>query len=144
MLYYAVIDTNVLVSAMLKFQSVPGQIANEALLGALIPLLSLLFDEIVTEYREVLARPKFKFNQRTVDAFIDGIIDRGIFVDSVPVEEIIPDPKDVVFYEVVMEGRKEYEDAYLVTGNIKHFTVRSFVVTPKEMLDIIHNEYRIY
>ena len=81
MLYYAVIDTNVLVSAMLKFQSVPGQIANEALLGALIPLLS---DEIVAEYREVLARPKFKFNQRTVDAFIDGIIDRGIFVDTVP------------------------------------------------------------
>ena len=34
MQYYAVIDTNVLVSAMLKFQSVPGQIANEALLRA--------------------------------------------------------------------------------------------------------------
>lgn len=79
-----------------------------------------------------------------MDAFTDGIIDRGIFVDTVPVEEIIPDPKDVVFYEVVMEGRKEYEDAYLVTGNIKHFPARSFVVTPKEMLDIIHNEYRIY
>lgn len=29
--YYAVIDTNVLVSAMLKFQSVPGKIVNEAL-----------------------------------------------------------------------------------------------------------------
>ena len=50
----------------------------------------------------------------------------------------------MLFYEVVMEGRKEYEDAYLVTGNIKHFPARSFVVTPKEMLDIIHNEYRIY
>ena len=61
MRYYAVIDTNVLVSAMLKFQSVPGKIANEALLGDLIPLLS---DEIIAEYREVLARPKFKFAQR--------------------------------------------------------------------------------
>lgn len=109
-------------------------------MGALIPLLS---DEIVAEYREVLARPKFKFNQRTVDSFIDGIIDRGIFVDTVPVEEIIPDPKDVVFYEVVMEGRKEYEDAYLVTGNIKHFPARSFVVTPKEMLDIIHGKWEV-
>ncbi len=36
-----------------------------------------------------------------------------------------------------MEGRKEYDDAYLVTGNLKHFPVKSFVVTPKEMLDII-------
>ena len=132
--YYAVIDTNVLVSAMLKFQSVPGQVANEALLGKIIPLLC---DEIVAEYREVLARPKFKFDQKVVDVFIDGIIDRGIFVDAVPVEEIIPDPKDIVFYEVAMEGRKEYDDAYLVTGNLKHFPVKSFVVTPKEMLDIM-------
>ncbi len=134
--YYAVIDTNVLVSAMLKFQSVPGQVANEALLGNLIPLLS---EEIVAEYREVLARPKFKFDLKVVDVFIDGIINRGIFVDAVPVEEIIPDPKDIVFYEVVMEGRREYDDAYLVTGNIKHFPVRSFVVTPKEMLDIMQS-----
>lgn len=133
--YYAVIDTNVLVSAMLKFQSVPGQVANEALLGDLTPLLC---DEIVAEYREVLARPKFKFDQRAVETLIDGIIDRGIFVDAVQVEEVIPDPKDVVFYEVVMEGRKEHDDAYLVTGNIKHFPIKSFVVTPKEMLDIMH------
>ena len=132
--YYAVIDTNVLVSAMLKFQSVPGQVANEALLGNLIPLLC---DEIVAEYREALARPKFKFDPKVVDVFIDGIINRGIFVDAVPVEEIIPDPKDIVFYEVVMEGRREHGDAYLVTGNIKHFPVKSFVVTPKEMLDIM-------
>ena len=132
--YFAVIDTNVLVSAMLKFQSVPGQVANEALLGKIIPLLC---DEIVAEYREVFARPKFKFDQKVVDVFIDGIVDRGIFVDAVPVEEIIPDPKDIVFYGVTMEGRKEYDDAYLVTGNLKHFPVKSFVVTPKEMLDII-------
>ena len=108
MRYYAVIDTNVLVSAMLKIQSIPGQIANEALLGDLIPLLS---DEIIAEYREVLARPKFKFDQNTVEILIDGIVDRGIFVDAVPVEKIIPDPKDIVFYEVVMEGRKERDEA---------------------------------
>ena len=134
MQYYAVIDTNVLVSAMLKFQSVPGQIANEALLGNLIPLLC---DEIIAEYREVLSRHKFKFDQNVVNVLIDGIIDRGIFVDAVPVEEIIPDPKDIVFYEVVMEGRKEHDDAYLITGNIKHFPVKPFVLTPKEMLDIL-------
>lgn len=134
MQYYAVIDTNVLVSAMLKFQSVPGQIANEALLGNLIPLLC---DEIIAEYREVLSRPKFKFDQNVVNVLIDGIIDRGIFVDAVTVEEIIPDPKDIVFYEVVMEGRKEHNDAYLITGNIKHFSVKPFVLTPKEMLDIL-------
>ena len=135
MRYYAVIDTNVLVSAMLKIQSIPGQIANEALLGDLIPLLS---DEMIAEYREVLARPKFKFNQNTVEILIDGIVDRGIFVDAVSVEEIIPDPKDIVFYEVVMEGRKEHDEAYLVTGNIKHFPAKSYIVTTEELLDIMN------
>ncbi len=134
---YAVIDTNVLVSAILKSQSSPWQIANAALLGELIPLLC---DEIIAEYREVLAHPKFHFDPEVVDVLIDGIIDRGIFVDAVPIEEIIPDPKDIVFYEVVMEGRKRHDETYLITGNIKHFPVRSFVVTPKEMLDIMNKE----
>lgn len=141
MQYYAVIDTNVLVSAMLKFQSIPGQIVKEALLGTVIPLLC---DEIVAEYREVLARPKFKFDQETIDVFIDGIVDRGIFVDAVSIEEVIPDPKDIVFYEVVTEGRREYDEAYLVTGNIKHFPVKSFVVTPKEMADIINSRHYLH
>lgn len=135
MLYYAVVDTNVLVSAMLKIQSIPGQIANEALLGDLIPLLS---DEILAEYREVLARPKFKFNQDNVEMLIEGIIDRGIFMDAVPIDELLPDSKDIVFYGVVMGGRTQLDEAYLVTGNIKHFPVKPYIVTPKEMLEIMH------
>ena len=121
MQYYAVIDTNVLVSAMLKFQSVPGQIVNEALLGKLTPLLC---NEIIAEYREVLARPKFKFNQNITEIFIDGIIDRGIFVDVTPLDEALPDPKDVIFYEVIIENLKNHDDSYLVTGNIKHFPAK--------------------
>lgn len=63
------------------------------LLGDIIPLFC---DEIITEYREVLAREKFKFNKEAVDVLIDGIIGRGIFVDALPVEEIIPDSEDIV------------------------------------------------
>ena len=137
MQYYAVIDTNVLVSAMLKGQSVPWQIANEALLGDIIPLLS---DEIIAEYREVLAREKFSFNQEAVGILMDGIIERGIFIDALPVEEVVPDPKDVVFYCVAIQGQKKFDNSYLVTGNIKHFPVKTFVVTPKEMLEIMHRE----
>ena len=136
MQYYAVIDTNVLVSAMLKFHSFPGQIVLEALLGNIVPLLN---DEIITEYKEVLIRPKFKFNHNSVKMVIEGIIDRGIFIDAIPVSEILPDPKDVVFYQVIMEAKNEYDSSYLVTGNIKHFPIKPFIVTPKEMFDIIHN-----
>ena len=48
--------------------------------------------------------------------------------------------KDTVFYEIVMEKRKT-EDAYLVTGNIKHFPSEPFIVTPREMMTMIVNDF---
>ena len=49
--------------------------------------------------------------------------------------EYFPDPKDVVFYEVALSK----EDAYLVTGNKKHFPQTLIVVTPAEMLEILES-----
>lgn len=136
MMYYAVIDTNVLVSAMLKSSSVPGNIVAELLVGRMIPLLN---ETIIAEYREVLRRPKFPFSDDAIDILLDGLMQRGVFMDAEPIEDFIPDPKDVVFYAVVMEARK-CEDAYLVTGNLKHFPVEPFVVTPKQMQEILDAE----
>ena len=51
----------------------------------------------------------------------------------------MPDPKDRVFYEVVKEQRKS-DNAYLTTGNIKHFPQKPFIVTPRQLLDIILEE----
>lgn len=135
MRYYAVIDTNVLVSALLRGSSVPGIILREALTGRIIPLFN---DGILEEYRDVLTRRKFRFDRSAVEVLISGIIKRGVFVDAEPVEETVIDPDDAVFYEVVMERRSEGE-AYLITGNIKHFPVKHFIVTPREMLEILEN-----
>ena len=54
MKYYAVIDTNVLVSAMLKWNSVPGVVLQLAFDGSVVPVLNR---DIMAEYREVLSRP---------------------------------------------------------------------------------------
>ena len=51
MKYYAILDTNVLVSAMLKADSIPGMIIAEAMYGDIIPVLN---DDILTEYENVL------------------------------------------------------------------------------------------
>ena len=133
MRYYAVLDTSVLVSAMLKTGSVPGLVTAEAMNGDIIPVLN---DEILAEYEEVLRRPKFKFEERAVHVFLDELKRRAVLIDAGPIDEVIPDPKDTVFYAVLMEKRKE-EDAYLVTGNLKHYPVRTYIVTPREMLDIL-------
>ena len=131
--YYAGIDTNVIVSAALRWKSVPGSILELAFSGVIIPVLN---NEIVAEYKEVLSRPKFKFTKDIVKDIIEEISKNAVFVDGKSLNIDLPDPKDRVFYEVTMEERQN-EDAYLVTGNIKHFPMESFVVTPRAMLDIV-------
>ena len=133
MTYYAVIDTNVLVSAMLKWDSVPGNIMELAFSGSIVPILN---DSIMAEYRKVLSRSKFHLTDEIINDVLDTINENGLYVDAEELEIELPDPKDRVFYEVVMEERRE-EDAYLVTGNIKHFSAKPFIVTPRQMLEII-------
>lgn len=133
MKYYAVIDTNVIVSAFLKRNSIPDTLLNLALSGMIVPLLNA---EIVTEYREVLSREKFGFGEDIVSDFIHQLNEAGIYIDAEELSIDLPDVKDKVFYEIVMEKRKS-DEAYLVTGNIKHFPRERFIVTPRKMLEII-------
>ena len=64
---------------------------------------------------------------------ISAFKDFGITTIQVKADVSLPDPDDIVFYEVKMSK----EDAYLVTGNLKHFPNTPFVVTPKEMIEIL-------
>ena len=70
MKYYAVLDTNVIVSAMLRWRSVPGSLLELAFDGVIVPVLN---EEIVAEYRNVLARPKFHLTEEIIEDFISGI-----------------------------------------------------------------------
>lgn len=133
MKYYAVIDTNVLVSAALKWHSVPGSIVELVFEGYIIPVLN---QEIIDEYRTVLSRPKFHLTNDIVEEIINSFNAVGLYVDAASLDIDFTDPKDKVFYEVVMEERKK-EESYLVTGNTRHFPVQPFIVTPRQMLDII-------
>lgn len=139
MKYHTVIDTNVLVSAMLKWNSVPGNIMQLAFEGPIIPVYN---SDILKEYQEVLSRPKFHLTKEIVADVLENIQTRGINIEAEPVNIILPDPKDRVFYEVVLAERKS-EEAYLVTGNTKHFPIETFIVTPREMLDIIFSDLGI-
>lgn len=134
--YYAVIDTNVLVSALLtrSAESATTIIKNKILSREIIPVYSR---EILSEYREVLYRKKFHLPSSVIDPLLALIEKYGISLEPSPTGEILPDMKDLPFYEVVMEKRKTGK-AHLVTGNTKHFPKKPFIVTPREMLDIIN------
>ena len=133
---YAVIDTNVLVSALLKWDSIPGQVVQQTYAHEIIPVFN---DSILQEYEEVLSREKFHFPKETVEFLLSRL--KAIGENMTTVESLVgnfPDPKDVVFFEVTMEKKKN-DDAFLVTGNLKHFPKHSKVVTPAEMLRILDN-----
>ncbi len=130
---YAVIDTNVLVSALLsRFKDTSTvQLLQLLILGEITPIYN---DEIFEEYQTVLTRSKFGFPDTLIDETLDVIRRYGINSSRTEASEQLPDPKDIVFYEVALS----MEDSFLVTGNTKHFPRKPFVVTPAEMLRIIH------
>lgn len=134
---FAVIDTNVIVSALITKnpQSPPYIVLREVLDGRIIPLYH---PDIIEEYIEVLSRNKFHLDPKTIQTVINSIVANGVKVDPKPTGEIFIDMDDLIFYEVAMEKRDD--DAYIITGNQKHYPVRDFIVTPSEMLDILNNE----
>ena len=132
MKFYAVLDTNVLVSAFLTKQTDAATVIVLELIqkGIIIPMYN---NDILAEYSEVLSRSRFGFAPDKVSE-LTGLIKRiGLDCERVPVNCLMPDPDDLVFYEVALSR----EDSYLVTGNLKHFPKNGRVVSPADMLTII-------
>ena len=136
-MYYAVIDTNVLVSALLNINSNPGKVLLSVFNGKTCPLLNA---EIVAEYRDVLAREKFHFPTEMVDVVMGRLVAVSMNINAADVEDPeIRDPKDRYFFAVTMTGRLS-EDALLVTGNIRHFPVKPFVITPAQFVEMLQTK----
>jgi len=130
---FAVIDTNVVVSALFTRnpESATRRVLNLVLDGTITPLFN---EEILSEYQEVLSRDKFPFKPENINAVILGIEHFGLNPGRKESKgKHLPDPKDVVFYEVALAK----EESFLVTGNIKHFPKEPIVVTPSEFLRLI-------
>jgi putative PIN family toxin of toxin-antitoxin system len=132
----AVVDTNVLVSALLskKSDTATVRVFRAMLQGQFTPLYH---QEILDEYNEVFHRPRFHLTEDVIQTVMAAIKKFGIEVFPQPTGEILIDLDDLIFYEVAMEKRDG--NAYLVTGNRKHYPVKDFIVTPSEMMDILDN-----
>lgn len=136
---HAVIDTNVLVSALISksIESNPVKVFRAVIQDKIIPLYN---DEILSEYNSVLSRDKFHLDKSLIKIVLKAIVTDGLSLDRTPATDIVfPDPKDIVFYEIALSK----SDSYLVTGNIKHFPVKPFVVTPSEMIRILESDNNI-
>lgn len=128
-----VFDTNVLISGMISAFGPPAQILRVILAGKLTLLLDA---RLLAEYREVAARSKFQFIPGETEAIITGLFDDAEVVAAPPLRVTLPDPDDVMFYEVAVAGKADY----LITGNRRHFPLthpQVKIVTPRQFITLI-------
>ena len=124
-----VIDTNVIVSALLSPQGYPAQIVDMVFVGRLEPCYCA---EILSEYAKVLARPRFAFSFEDQNRVVEGIRKYGASIEPTPCNISFPDASDRIFYEVATAA-----NAHLVTGNAKHFPGESFIVSPAQYISFL-------
>ena len=130
-----VLDTNVLVSALLTPFGPPAEVLRLVTTG----IVQVCHDaRILGEYRQVLLRPAFPFRPLQVESLLDQLESDGESITAPALSDRLPDPDDEAFLEVALAGAARH----LVTGNLRHYPERSrqgvAVVSPREFL----KEYR--
>lgn len=121
-----VIDTNILVSALWSRNGGPARVLAMVLNGQVKPCYDY---RILSEYRAVLNRPKFKFSENDVRELVGFIEAVGVSVVPEPLNVEFVDEEDKKFYEVA-----KHCNAVLITGNTKHFPAEPLVMTVAEFL----------
>lgn len=125
-----VVDTNILVSALWSRNGAPARAVGLVLSGQLTPCYD---HRIMLEYRQVLQRPKFRFQPSEINALLAWIKQSGRSVVPAPVAIPFMDEADRKFYEVA-----KYCGAVLITGNLKHFPNDDAVMSVSDFLERNH------
>ena len=114
----AVVDTNVLVSALLKRGSVPDAVAQAVRVGLLLPVVCT---EIVAEYVDVLRRPRLGLPQRDAMELLEIFGAQAQWVRITPYLAALklPDAGDWPFVAAALAA-----ECPVITGNIRHFPAR--------------------
>lgn len=114
-----VIDTNIIVSALLSPDSSAFYFLSDVLDGKHTAYVS---EEIYQEYRDVLHRKKFGFDETIIAFLLAWFEENAIWIEPKPSDIPIPDEKDRIFYDVARCSRSK-----LVTGNFRHYPVDELV-----------------
>ena len=129
-----VLDTNVLVSALLKPLSKPARIMRLVLQGN----IEIVGNEsIFAEYLNVLKRPKINLDPDKVQTILQLIRSKGIHAPALAESFDLPDSSDESFLEAALAAGSDV----IITGNKKHFPQKACkgqkVVTPTEFLKLL-------
>ncbi|MEW5947197.1 MAG: putative toxin-antitoxin system toxin component, PIN family [bacterium] len=132
-----VLDTNVLVSALISPRGSPAQILRLILEGH----LTLCVDpRIAVEYRDVIPRPEWSFDLEDANEVLTALLDEAVVIGALPAEHLTPDRDDQVFVDTAVSARADA----LVTGNKRHFPAETIgnarVLSPAEFMDFMRKK----
>ena len=128
-----VLDTNVIVSAALRPDGLQRSALNIAITR---PASFYISRPIFSEYKEVLARPRFRIPRGERHQLLQLIRRYGRLVKPNVAVQIAEDPTDDKFLECAEAARADY----LVTGNVRHFPrfwKGTKVITARELIEIV-------
>lgn len=128
-----VLDTNIIVSALLQPSGPPAQVFVLALGGSIQLCVS---GKIYAEYEEVLSRPRLQRSEEVIAGTLRTVRELGFWVKPTEAIRICSDPDDDMFLECARAAGADY----LVTGNLRHFPEAwegTRVVTARRLLDIV-------
>jgi len=128
-----VLDTNIVVSAALR----PYGLQRTVFLLALTkPARMYASQEILAEYRSVLARPALKITKGRQQQLLQLVRNRVQVVHPRYKLEVTSDPEDNKFLECADAARADY----LITGNQRHFPrfwKNTKVITSREFVSLV-------
>jgi len=131
-----VLDTNIIVSALLQPLGPPAQVFLLAIGGSIQLCIT---GDVFAEYEEVIRRPRFRRDEEVITATLQTIRERSFWVKSTETIRVCADPDDDIFLECAQAARA----TYVVTGNSKHFPTSwlgTKIVTPRAFLEIMPGE----
>jgi putative PIN family toxin of toxin-antitoxin system len=94
-----VIDTNIIVSALLQPLGPPAQVFALVVGGAVQLCVS---GAIYAEYEEVIRRPRFRRSENIIAAALDTIREKALWVRPTELVQACADPDDNIFLEWVV------------------------------------------
>ena len=127
-----VIDTNVIVSALLSAHGKPAAI------------LEMFFSEeiqihysrdILAEYNDVLSRPALNIRPEKAARFFEVLRNTGTSIEPTISAIPLPDEDDRIFYDTARQS-----DSILISGNMKHYPIEDFIMTPSDFLDMLNSD----
>ncbi|MCL1858867.1 MAG: putative toxin-antitoxin system toxin component, PIN family [Oscillospiraceae bacterium] len=127
-----VVDTNIIISAAISVNGNPAVIMD---LVSDKAIQAYYNDEILDEYKRVLAYERLKIDPAKQVEIIEKIKEVGILIKPEKSNLPLPDESDRIFYDTAQEV-----GAILITGNIKHYPDEEFILTPSEYIKLIAEE----